>query len=231
MASELSLRSGYAMYPRSRQQQGAVMSKELVRTACLVPDNLRHDAAVENPIIHVLYNIFQRLKLQSGTKFENLVTFIALYKIVSPAWRGLRTLFLRFFASQVTMSEYDPTAQEIVRWMSSKTFEAGFHTKAVITAAGQQDQGFSYHARHLGVKERFTQRLCTMFGYGASLECTCHHGSALIDLNLDYTPAQVSGAHEFNASRPSGSSFSGKLPLGDHTTRAFLPPESTTYIR
>lgn len=167
MASKLSLRPDPAMTPRSGQQHRAAMSRKLLPTASLVPDNLRHAAAAENPIIPVVYNIFRRFKSHGGGNFENLVTLVALYKIISPAWRRLRALFLRFFTSQVTILESDPVEQEVIQWMSAEIFEAGRNINATIVTR-QQGQGHLEQMMGGGALNPYANHMARLFGVGPS---------------------------------------------------------------
>lgn len=122
------------------EMKKVTLYREPITTPGLIPLHLKQATVAEIPVIEVVQRFISHLKLGSGATVENFLALVALFKVVKPAWRYLKDLFLRFFGSRVSIPETDPVAQEIIQWMSTEVIDKTITTTATMVSAqyGQQ---------------------------------------------------------------------------------------------
>ncbi|KAK7179138.1 hypothetical protein DPSP01_012211 [Paraphaeosphaeria sporulosa] len=110
--------------------------REPLTTPGLVPTHLKRATADANPIIEVIQRFLAHAQPGSGATIEKLVGLVALYKVVSPVWRFVKDLFLRSLTSRISISEYDPVAQEIIQWVSAEVVNKGLLSTSATVMTG-----------------------------------------------------------------------------------------------
>ncbi|KAJ4294243.1 hypothetical protein N0V90_007933 [Kalmusia sp. IMI 367209] len=116
----------------SGSQQQLTLYREPLDTPGLVPSHLKRATTDANPIIEILQRFLSHLTPGSGATIEKFVALIALYKALSPVWGLAKDFVLRSLTSHVSISEFDPVAQDIFLWVSSQVINKGFTTSAAI---------------------------------------------------------------------------------------------------
>lgn len=114
--------------------------REPLTTPGLVPSHLKRATADANPIIEVIQRSLAHAHLGSGATIEKLVALVALYKIVSPVWRYAKDLFLRSFTSRISISEFDPVAQEIIQWVSAEVVNKSLLSTSATVMTGEMSR-------------------------------------------------------------------------------------------
>lgn len=116
-----------------------VDQEEPLDTPGIIPVHLKRAVTASYPLIEILQRIVYRL--QPGTTMNSVLALIALYKAGQPVYDYVKNLLARLFTSQVTVSEYDPAAREILAYIAANVMpNSNWNTKAMLASgSGVQD--------------------------------------------------------------------------------------------
>jgi chaperone BCS1 len=112
---------------------------EPLDTPGIIPQHLVRSASSSLPIFEVLQRILHRLRLHGTmSDVEKVLALIGLYKAVQPAYRVLKDLFFWACTVQISISENDPVAKEVLAWMGSNVMsnDSGRARSAMLVTGG-----------------------------------------------------------------------------------------------
>lgn len=90
---------------------------EPLNTPGVVPRYLLQSTARKLPILEVLQRLLRRFRPDSATDgLEKVLAALGLYQAFSPATRYLKELCIWAFTVEITISESDPVAKEVLAW-------------------------------------------------------------------------------------------------------------------
>lgn len=109
---------------------------EPLNTPGIVPRHLKRSATTSFPILEVIQRILSRFRPQgTSSDIEKVLALIGLYQAVQPVYGLLRDFFFWAFTVEITVSESDPVAKEIMAWMGAEVIRTA-HTRSAMLVTG-----------------------------------------------------------------------------------------------
>jgi mitochondrial chaperone BCS1 len=105
---------------------------EPLESSGIVPDHQKRAVTARIPLLEILQRLVYRL--QPGTNLEVVLALIALYQAGFPVYHYVKRVLQDVFTSQITVSEHDPVAKEILAYMTANVMPQGRTTKAMLVS-------------------------------------------------------------------------------------------------
>ncbi|KAH7125644.1 hypothetical protein B0J11DRAFT_311348 [Dendryphion nanum] len=94
----------------------------------LVPIYPKRSIVASYPMLEVLQRLLVRLHTQY--RLDNIVTPVALFRIIKPVYTCAKETFVQLFSSQIVISEHDPVAREAIFWIAETVMKDSIVAKA-----------------------------------------------------------------------------------------------------
>ncbi|XPT00897.1 hypothetical protein M3J09_010045 [Ascochyta lentis] len=121
---------------------------EPVDTPGILPRHLIRDASSRVPLLEILHRLLYRLRPNTHSDLDKVLAVIALYSAAVPVYRYLKDFAIWAFTVQITISEQDPAAKDVLAWMSSEVIQNRRSRSAMIVTEGSQQDEIN-HGRRL----------------------------------------------------------------------------------
>ena len=95
---------------------------EPFNTPGIIPRHLTHAAAASAPLLEVLQRILYRSSPHGVADLGKALALLGLYQAVRPVYTHLRDLLLWAFTVEVTISENDSVAKEVLAWIGAMLY-------------------------------------------------------------------------------------------------------------
>jgi chaperone BCS1 len=115
--------------------------REPLTTPGLIPSHLKRATADANPIVEVIQRFLAQVQPGSGATIEKVVALVALYKVIAPVCHYVKECFLHSFTSSISVSEYDPAAQEIIQWVAAEVVNKSYLSTSATVMTGDMGRG------------------------------------------------------------------------------------------
>ena len=109
----------------------------------LIPSHMKRSVKAKYPLLEILQRLIFRL--QPGTTLNSVLALITLYQAGAPVYKYLKRALQNIFTSQITISEYDPVAREVMAYMSANVLpQSIWNTKAILASGSASQETNSY---------------------------------------------------------------------------------------
>ena len=138
-------------HPRRRRREDSGISpfirEEPLDSGGLVPKHQKQSVTAKLPLLEIVQRLVYHLR--PGTTLETIITLVAVYYASEPAAQWSYRQFKRLFTSQITISEFDPVAREILSYMSANIMNKGNITNAVLVSSSSSAEGNEGYMRDM----------------------------------------------------------------------------------
>ncbi|KAF2662184.1 P-loop containing nucleoside triphosphate hydrolase protein [Lophiostoma macrostomum CBS 122681] len=148
----------------SRALRRSQIEEEPIDSPGIIPKHQKQSVTAKLPLLEIIQRAVFRI--QPGTKLETVVALIALYYACEGAWEWSKPKLKRLFSSQVTISELDPIALEVLAYMSANVMSKADTTNAVLVSRSSALAGgdsymrdMMFLARHRGHAKKETDEI------------------------------------------------------------------------
>jgi chaperone BCS1 len=143
--------NGFAIVDRAARgsrAMGRVMDEEEpLDSPGIIPKHQKRAVTAKLPLLEIIQRLVFRI--QPGTKLETAVALIALYYACEGAWEWSKPKLKHMFTSEVSVSELDPIAQEILSYMSANEMSKSDTTNAVLVSRNSALEGHDSYMRDM----------------------------------------------------------------------------------
>ncbi|CAE7193851.1 hypothetical protein CFE70_007278 [Pyrenophora teres f. teres 0-1] len=134
---------------------------EPIDTPGYIPHHLKRSATSQFPVLELMQRMLYRLK--PGGDLEKVLALIGLYQAIRPLYAHLKKFFFWAFTVQVTISDTDPVAKDVLAWMGSNVILNSYSRSAMLVTGGVQGQEDAVHLHiskmyHGGIQEAGTEK-------------------------------------------------------------------------
>ncbi|XP_014560866.1 hypothetical protein COCVIDRAFT_34200 [Bipolaris victoriae FI3] len=112
---------------------------EPLDTPGYVPRHLKRAATGQFPILELIQRLLYRLKPSGMGEVERILALVGLYQALYPAYTYLKDFCMWMCTVQVTISEADPVAKEILAWIGSEVIPKSHSRSAMLATGGMHD--------------------------------------------------------------------------------------------
>jgi chaperone BCS1 len=143
-----------------RATSSTALWSESLDTPGIVPRHLLRSASASFPIFEVIQRILRRLGL-NGTigDLEKVLALVGFYNAVKPAYNCLKDFFWWACTAQITISESDPVAKEVLAWMGAEVKYNSHARRAMLVTGNSIDVEDSFTKFSLQLQQRGPTRV------------------------------------------------------------------------